>query len=523
MLRELLQGTDDLAVSTRGDDAVEVRGITADSRSIRAGDLFFALPGTRTDGSLYVADALARGAVAIAGPPTLTVPVGASFVATPEPARLLARAAARFHGNPTAALTMVGVTGTNGKTTVTYLLEAIWRAAGLRPGVLGTISYRFGDAAEAAPLTTPPAPELFARLARMRDGGATHVAMEASSHALVQGRVDGVEWDAAIFTNLGRDHLDFHRDQDEYFAAKARLFTALDASPKRHRVAVLNAADPRSEHLRGRLAVPVVTFGTGGEVTAEDVRMTLEGTEATLVLRAPAKHAARAARSAAAAPAHAAVTRVAVRAHLIGTGHLENVLAAAAAAYALGAPAEAIARGVAGCAGVPGRLEAVTSADQDCAVLVDFAHTPEALAGVLGSLRGLTRGRLVCVFGCGGDRDRGKRPLMGEAVGGSVDLAVLTSDNPRTEDPLAIIADAEPGLQRTALPRVGDLASAARGYVVVPDRAAAIAAAIAAARAGDCVVIAGKGHEDYQIVGTTKHPFDDRIVARRVLAERGRR
>jgi UDP-N-acetylmuramoyl-L-alanyl-D-glutamate--2,6-diaminopimelate ligase len=331
--------------------------------------------------------------------------------------------------------------------------------------------------------------------------------------------VDGIEWDAAIFTNLGRDHLDFHRDQDDYFAAKTRLFTALDASSKRRRVAVLNAADQRSEHLRSRLAVPVVTFGPGGEVQAEDVRMTLEGTEATLVLGAQPTRGARAARAAVTATA----PRVAVRAHLIGSGHLENVLAAAAAAYALGTPVKAIARGIAGCAGVPGRLEVVTSAEQDCTVLVDFAHTPEALAGVLGSLRGLTRGRLLCVFGCGGDRDRGKRPLMGEAVGRSVDLAVLTSDNPRTEDPLAIIADAEPGLQRTALPRVSDLAGAARGYVVVPDRAAAIATAIGAVRAGDCVVIAGKGHEDYQIVGTTKHPFDDRSVARRVLAERGRR
>ena len=501
MLGELLGGVHGVAFELRGDAHVDVAHVVDDSRRVRTGDLFVALRGTRTDGARYVTEACRRGASAVAGAASLKVPKGVTHVATDEPARFLARAAARVHGDPSAALTMVGVTGTNGKTTVTYLLEAIWQAAGAHPGVLGTISYRFGGGAEPAPLTTPPALEIQARLAAMRDAGATHVAMEVSSHALVQDRADGVAWDAAIFTNLGRDHMDFHRDQADYLAAKARLFAALDASPKATRVAVLNAADANVIGLRATIASPVVTFGTGGDVRAERVAMTLAGTRATLV---------------------AGGERVEVATRLVGAGHLENVLAATAAAHALGTPLATIARALGDFPGVPGRLELV-DAGQDFTVLVDYAHTPDALAGVLGTLRELVDGRLICVFGCGGDRDRGKRPLMAEAVGRHADLAILTSDNPRTENPARIIADAEPGLERAGLTRRSNLgsAAAARAYLVQPDRAQAIASALTGARAGDCVVIAGKGHEDYQIVGTEKRPFDDRETARRVLKGRG--
>jgi UDP-N-acetylmuramoyl-L-alanyl-D-glutamate--2,6-diaminopimelate ligase len=492
---ELLGDGGGVRFTLRGDAATEITAIAADSRAVAPGALFFALPGSRADGARYVPEACRRGAAAVAGDPAIAVPPGTAFVATPEPARLLAYAADRFHGHPTAGLTMVGVTGTNGKTTVTFLLEAIWRAAGLRPGVLGTISYRFGETAEPAPLTTPPAPELFARLARMRAAGATHVAMEVSSHALAQHRAEAVEWDAAVFTNLGRDHLDFHRDADDYFAAKARLFHALDRSPKTGRVAVLNAADARVASLVSGRAARVVTFGAGGDVDARGVEIALAGTRAELV---------------------AGGERRTIRTRLIGAGHLQNVLAAAATAWALGVPLDAVARALEAFPGVPGRLEPV-EAGQDFTVLVDYAHTPDALAGVLGSLRPLVAGRLVCVFGCGGDRDRGKRPLMGEAVGRNADLAVLTSDNPRTEDPLAILAHAEPGLRRAGLAALPNLAREARGYVVLPDRRQAIASALTCARGGDCVVIAGKGHEDYQIVGTARMPFDDRVEARRVL------
>jgi UDP-N-acetylmuramoyl-L-alanyl-D-glutamate--2,6-diaminopimelate ligase len=497
MLRALLHDTGGLRVALDGNAEIDVRGVGADSRLVRAGDLFFALRGSQTDGARFVAEACARGAIAVAGPAGLTVPAGVTAVVTDDPARLLARVAARFHGDPSTALTMVGVTGTNGKTTVTYLLEAIWSAAAARPGVLGTISYRFGGVSDPAPLTTPAAPELFARLGRMRDGGATHVAMEVSSHALVQGRAEGIAWDAAVFTNLGRDHLDFHRDADDYFDAKMQLFRALDASPKARRVAVVNAGDARGAQMRARIASPVVTFGAGGDVDARAVAMTLDGTTAEVRL---------------------GTTWHPLRTRLVGAGHLENTLAAAATAHALGAAPAAIVAGLADFAGVPGRLEAVATGS-GFGVLVDYAHTADALAGVLHSLRELVRGRLICVFGCGGDRDRGKRPLMGEAVGRHADLAVLTSDNPRTEDPLAIIAGAEAGLVGAGMPAI-PVATATRGYQVEVDRARAIAIAIAVARADDCVLIAGKGHEDYQIIGTERRAFDDRLVARRALAAR---
>jgi len=500
-LRELLGDLREPAFATLGDDTVEIAAVAADSRGVERGALFFALPGTRTSGARFVDEACRRGAAAIVGAPELTVPPGVTFVATREPGRLLARAAARLHGSPTTGLTMVGITGTNGKTTVTYLLEAIWKAAGVHPGVLGTVSYRCGDRIEPAPLTTPAAPELFVRLAAMRAAGATHVAMEVSSHALVQGRTDGIEWDVAIFTNLGRDHLDFHRDLEDYFNAKARLFHALDLSPKPRRTAVLNATDARVAGLGEVVRSRVVTFGPGGDVYADAATMTLEGTRAEIVLGAE---------------------RLAVRTRLVGSGHMENVLAAVAAAHALGTPLAAIARGIEDLPGVPGRLEQVGES-REFSVLVDYAHTADALAGVLATLRALVPGRLICVFGCGGDRDRGKRPLMGEAVGCGADIAILTSDNPRTEDPLAIIADAEPGLASSGLPRRPNLASGERCYVVLPDRAQAIASAITCARAGDCVLIAGKGHEDYQIVGTEKLAFDDRATARRVLAGLRRR
>ncbi|MCC6767076.1 MAG: UDP-N-acetylmuramoyl-L-alanyl-D-glutamate--2,6-diaminopimelate ligase [Deltaproteobacteria bacterium] len=498
-LDELLAGVEGIACQLRGDGRVLIERLTADSRDVRPGDLFVALPGTRTDGGRFVDEACRRGAAAVAGLAATGTPAGVPTVAVAEPARFLARAAARFHGDPAAALTMVGVTGTNGKTTVTYLLEAIWRAAGVRPGVMGTINYRFGGVVDAAPLTTPPAHEIFARLAAMRAAGATHVAMEVSSHALAQDRTFGMPWDAAIFTNLGRDHMDFHRDQDDYLRAKARLFAALDASPKGRKVAVLNAADAKVAGLKPAIASRVVTFGAEGDVRAESVRMTLAGVEATLV---------------------AAGAKIAVATRLVGSGHLENVLAATAAAHALGVPLATIAAALAGFAGVPGRLETVV-AGQDFTVLVDYAHTPDALAGVLSSLRALVSARLICVFGCGGDRDRGKRPLMAEAVGRHADLAILTSDNPRTEDPTRILADAEPGLERAGLALLPHLGSAKRGYLVQADRAQAIASALTTARAGDCVVIAGKGHEDYQIIGAAKQPFDDRAIARRVLAGRG--
>jgi UDP-N-acetylmuramoyl-L-alanyl-D-glutamate--2,6-diaminopimelate ligase len=467
-----------------GED-VEIAGIAVDSRRVRTGDVFFALPGGRTDGRLHVAEAIARGARAVVADGPVDAG-GAAVVATREPRRLLGRVAAYLAGDPSASLVLVGVTGTNGKTTTTYLLDAIWRAAGWASGVLGTIAYRFDGASRPAALTTPDAPALQALLGEMRAAGTTHVAIEVSSHALVQDRVAGCRFDAAVFTNLTRDHLDFHGDLEAYYQAKALLFREhLPRGGKRDPVAIVNVDDAAGARLADEVRVRRVRVGRGrADVRPHDVASTLEGTRGELVLGG---------------------TRVAFECPLVGAPHLENVLCAAGAAWALGVPLEAIACGLATVEPPPGRLEQI--AGPGFTVIVDYAHTPDALARALDVLRPLTHGRLVTVFGCGGDRDRGKRPLMGEAAARRSDVVILTSDNPRTEDPDRILADIEKGV----------LAAGMRDHRVEPDRRAAIALAVGLARPHDLVLIAGKGHEDYQIVGTEKHHLDDREEVRRAL------
>ena len=475
---------------------VEVEGVAVDSRRVRPGDVFFALAGTREDGRRHVLDAVRRGAVAVVAEDAVDAP--AAVVVQAGAARaLLGQAAARLAGDPTAALTVVGVTGTNGKTTTTYLLEEIWRAAGLRPGVVGTIAYRFADTTEVAPLTTPDAVTLQGLFARMRACGTTHIAIEVSSHALDQERVAGTRFDAAVFTNLTRDHLDFHGDVERYFAAKARLFLEhLPRGGKPDPVAIVNADDPAGARLLGALrtrAVPVGR-GAGAAVRPHQVETDLSGMRGEIDLDG---------------------TRLPFRTRLIGAPHVENVLTAAATAWALGVPPAAIAAGLAVAVPPPGRLEQIDG--PGFAVMVDYAHTPDALQRSLQVLRALTPGRLIAVFGCGGDRDRGKRPLMGAAAARLADVVVLTSDNPRTEQPEAIIADIEAGVRDAGMQALGD---GGRGYVVEALRAEAIAFAVGLARPGDVLLVAGKGHEDYQIIGTEKRPFDDRDVVRRALAER---
>src|SRR5881392_4035631 len=390
-LSELLRALGVEASGVRED--VEVGGIAADSRQVRPGDVFFALPGVHTDGRRHIAEALGRGARAVIT--TGEVDAGrAPVVRLDAPHRLLARAAAHLAGDPSAALTLVGVTGTNGKTTTTYLLEAIWRAAGRRPGVVGTITYRFDGASRPARLTTPDPIALQALLAEMRAAGTTHVALEVSSHALAQERVAGCRFDAAVFTNLTRDHLDFHGDLERYSAAKARLFLdELPASGKPDPVAVVNVDDPAGARLAARVHTRCVRVGRGtrADVRPLEVETSLAGTCGTLALGAE---------------------RLPFESRLVGAPHLENILGAAAAAWALGTPPEAIARGLAAAESPPGRLEQI--AGPGFTVVVDYAHSPDALARALEVLRPLARGRLITVFGCGGDRDRGKRPLMGE-------------------------------------------------------------------------------------------------------------
>jgi len=477
--------------------------------------MFVAVPGLKTDGHAHIADAIARGARIVVHEAPWTPPPGVAALRVADTRRALGRLARAFYGDPSAALTLAAVTGTNGKTTVAYLLEAILAAAGHRVGVLGTVNYRYGNRTFPAPNTTPESCEFQRLLREMADAGVTHVVAEVSSHAVDLRRVDEVAFDIGVFTNLSQDHLDYHGTMEAYYRAKQRFFTeVLPAGGKgRPRPCVVNADDPWGRRLAREVALPVLSFGleAGAAVTAADARFGLAGIEARLVADAET---------------------FPLRSPLIGRFNLSNLLAAAAAALSLDVPADAIAAGVAALAQVPGRLERVSRAGEP-AVFVDYAHTEDALRRVLETLNEHRRGRVVTVFGCGGDRDRAKRPLMGQAAVDASDLTVVTTDNPRSEDPAAIIAAIEAGIAARGVPRRapetlaregGDPAGPPPGkaYTVIPDRAAAIAAAVAALDDRDIGLVAGKGHEDYQILGQRRIFFDDRLVARAALDARAR-
>jgi len=509
MLRDLLP--DSIPVRIQGNLEVEVAHVAYDSRAVRHGTLFFALPGRKTDGVRFLDQAYANGACAVVAPSPIAQAWGKdlaessrpTIIGCDSPRILLGIAADRFYKTPSARLALVGITGTSGKTTTTYLLESIWRVQGWSPGVIGTVNYRYCDKKLPAPFTTPEALELQALLADMEAEKVSHVVMEVSSHALAQERVRGCRWDGAIFTNLGRDHLDFHADLEDYFAAKSRLFLqALVDSEKPHRFAAINVDDPWGRKLLSfSLPGKVVTYGLHPDATVSvgDVIKNFDGLSGTLRLGKES---------------------VPFSSQLLGEPHLYNILAAATAAYAMGVSATTIAEGITRCEHIPGRMEPII-AGQPFTVLVDYAHKPDALEKVLMSVRQMATKRLLTVFGCGGDRDRGKRPLMGEAAGRFSDVVILTSDNPRTEEPWRIIAEAEPGLVLSGLKKADDptqVASLSRGYLVLADRREAIRAVLSGAQPGDVVVIAGKGHEDYQIIGTTKYHFDDREEVRLYLS-----
>jgi len=492
-LAELLRACPPRRTTGRVD--VAVTGLRHDSREVAPGDLFFAMPGSKTDGNRHAREALAKGAVAVVSeleppPPPATIP--GTWVQVPDAAEAMGRLADAFFAHPSGALTVVGVTGTNGKTTTTYLLEAAVSALGGKPAVAGTIEYRLaGEWTAKAVNTTPIALELTRLLARFRDGGATHALMEVSSHALALKRADTVDFDAAVFLNLTRDHLDFHKTPEAYFDAKTRLFDLLARADNRKspKVAALNYDDPRAHHLKKRaVGCDVVSFGLTD--AAKDLRgrvrsADLDGSRFSLDWRGRALEGS-------------------VR--LPGPHNVSNALAAAAALLGLGAAPDKVLAGIAALTSVPGRLEPV-EAGQDFHVFVDFAHTDSALETVLGLIKTLPHKRVITVFGCGGDRDRTKRGPMGAAACRASDLAIVTSDNPRSEDPLAIIADVEAGIRGAGL----------QNYRLVPDRGEAIAAAVAEARAGDVVLIAGRGHEQEQILRDRTVPFDDRARARAAL------
>jgi len=468
-----------------GGDA-EIRGIAYDSRRVTSGDLFVAIPGYDRDGRAYIDEAIAHGAAAVvseAPAPQVDVP----RLEVPDAREALALLARACHGQPDAVLTMVGITGTNGKTTTALLLAAACDAAGLPAGVVGTLGAGSGGVFTPGRHTTPEAPDLYTALDNILHSGRKAAVLEVSSHALALKRVHGMKFDVAVFTNLTRDHLDFHKNMNEYFAAKARLFLGLPP----HAAMAVNLDDPFGTRLLSPSRTRVVTFGraTRADVLPLELATTIDGLR--LKLRTPKGD-------------------VVVVSALLGRTNVANIMAAMAAACALDLNLEDAAAGIHEVKSIPGRAERIDEG-QEFLVLVDYAHTDDALIQILSSARELAAGRLLVVFGCGGDRDNSKRALMGAAAARLADMAFLTSDNPRSEDPLVILEQVVSGFggQNPAV-----------APVIEPDRTAAIHAAIAEARPGDVLVIAGKGHETRQILAHGNIPFDDREVARQALRNR---
>jgi UDP-N-acetylmuramoyl-L-alanyl-D-glutamate--2,6-diaminopimelate ligase len=471
---------------------VRVSGVTHDSRRVRPGDLYAALPGSQHHGARFCNEAAEAGAVAVLTDPdgkSLAARCGLPVFVVADPRARLGEVASWVYRNPSSQLLLIGVTGTSGKTTTTYLLESGLRMAGHLTGLAGGVETRVAGAVAASQLTTPEATDLQALLATMVQRGVTAAAMEVSSHALALGRVAGTSYDVVVFTNLSQDHLDFHAGMDDYFAAKASLFT-----PGFARVGVVSIDDRWGRKLAAAPKIPLTTFSAAGDTAADwradEVRAGADGS--TFRVFGPGGVAADASVA------------------LPGPFNVANALGAIVALVEAGVSLAAAVAGVAACPGVPGRLERV-DAGQDFTVLVDYSHKPGAVEAVLRALRPVTQGRLCIVLGCGGDRDRAKRPLMGAAAVSLADLAILTSDNPRSEDPLAILAEMLQGAVGVPPERRGRL-------IIEPDRAAAIGLAVAAAGKGDVVLVAGKGHERGQYVAGSVIPFDDREVAADALA-----
>ncbi|MBI3802313.1 MAG: UDP-N-acetylmuramoyl-L-alanyl-D-glutamate--2,6-diaminopimelate ligase [Nitrospirae bacterium] len=472
-----------------GPTELEINDIASDSRKVRPGGLFVATVGTRQDGRLFIAEAIAQGAAVVVaeGPlPSREQTAGkagrpVTYIEVDQVRRALAHLASYFYGNPTDGLHLIGVTGTNGKTTTAFLTQALLRAGQFKTGLLGTVQFDLGGTVRPATHTTPGALELHALFGEMRGAGATHVVMEVSSHALDQGRVEGCWFDAAIFTNLTQDHLDYHGTLEAYFAAKRRLFEQTG-------MAIVNVDDPWGRRLREEIPNRSWSYGLGPEADfyptsiesdLAGIRMTVQSPKGTLQIQSP----------------------------LVGRYNVHNLLAAIAAGMALELSKEQIVAGVAAMSGVPGRFEKIDGG-QNFWVIVDYAHTDDALTRLLQAVTDLSPRRIITIFGCGGDRDRGKRPKMGAVSARYSDITLLTSDNPRSEAPLAILQEIEAGLKEE---------DPAARYEIIENRREAIGRAVDLATEGDAVVIAGKGHEDYQVIGEKRFPFDDREVARAAL------
>jgi UDP-N-acetylmuramoyl-L-alanyl-D-glutamate--2,6-diaminopimelate ligase len=467
---------------------IDIRGVAYDSRQVQPGDVFVALAGMKAAGADFAADAVRRGAVAVVADRPAEAAAAVPWVIVPDARAALASLAAEFYGHPSRSMQVVGITGTNGKTTTAYLLRAVFESAGKKCGLLGTIAYSLGDQELPAARTTPEAPDVQRMLRQMADAGCRACVMEVSSHALALRRVDDTAFAAGVFTNLTRDHLDYHGDMESYFAAKRRLFDMLPPGAP----GVVNLDDPRGESLGKAVSTPVTyAINKAADVTPGPLTLTFDGLEFDARTPTGAVH---------------------VRSRLVGRPNVSNILATVAVATALDIPAAAIERGLANLADVPGRFELVSSNRDDIIVVIDYAHTDDALKNLLETARPLAGRRVITVFGCGGDRDRTKRPLMGAVAARLSDVVVMTSDNPRTEDPARIIEEIKRGIPP------GSDRSAATFAIV--DRREAIQFAIGKAEPGDLVLLAGKGHEQTQVIGSEERPFDEAAIAREALERR---
>jgi UDP-N-acetylmuramoyl-L-alanyl-D-glutamate--2,6-diaminopimelate ligase len=504
-LRKLLEGVEVKKIA--GDPLREVEGIAYHTKQIGKGFLFAAIRGLEVDGHQFIEEAVQRGAGAVVSEEEREVS-DRTLILVPNSRQALAKISSNFYGDASSRLKLIGITGTNGKTTTTYLLESIFRKAGFDVGVIGTINYRFGRKTTPAPNTTPESLDLQRILWEMVKEGTSHVIMEVSSHGLDLDRVFGCQFDGVVFTNLTSEHLDYHKTLQKYFESKKKLFSDyLVESRKKRRFAVTNHDDPRGEKMVEGIDLPVIRYGLSPscDITADQVTSSFEGLSCRV--RTPRGD-------------------LSIRSKLIGDFNVYNILAAVSVGIGMDVPLENLKEGVEGLEGVSGRFEKMENT-RGLHIIVDYAHTHDALERVLLGLKGIlengtqNRGKMITVFGCGGDRDRTKRPLMGEVAGKYSDLAILTSDNPRTEDPLAILEEVEKGLESLPLkewhPDEIELWRSKKGYLKVPDRREAIRMAIRLAQPSDTVLIAGKGHEDYQIVGKKRFPFDDRIEAQKAL------
>jgi len=493
----------------------EISSIHYRAQEVQPAELFIAIEGQTADGHDYIDQALKNGAVAIvvqkmpghsaqSEDNAKTKDENPIIIHVPDTRMALADLAACFYDHPSEHMHLIGITGTNGKTTVAYLIESILLKAGFKVGVIGTINYRFANQAFPNPMTTPEALDLQRILSEMLQAGVTHVVMEASSHAMDLYRIKGCRFDTAVFTNLSQDHLDYHGDMQSYWSSKKRLFTdyLINGTQNNNAVAVINCDDPRGKELVDIVSVKVIKTGSAPEceIKAETSRYGLVGTNGRVSIPQGSFD---------------------FKTPLVGIHNLENILSAGGAAAALSIAPKTIKAGIEALAAIPGRLESIQNSSGRF-VYVDYAHTPDALENAVSALKAIAPARIICVFGCGGDRDRKKRPMMGEIVARLCDLAVVTSDNPRSEDPAEIIAQILPGIERANGFRysveVPEKGFGKKGYIVEPDRRRAIELAIALSRPDDAVLIAGKGHETYQIIGNKTIDFDDREEARKALA-----